>query len=170
MSDFTNPYQSPETQIVPQANQNTGIELTTNMLKYLNEASPWLRFVGILGYIGAGFTVFGGIIGALGMLAADSALDLSGGVFGAAGLGALFLLYIPFGALLFLPAHFTYKFGQKIRNYRFTNSVNDLEEALKNNKSFWKFTGILYIISLALVPVLLIIMIIAGIAGVLTNF
>ena len=167
MSDYENPYHSPETQIVPTAAQSAGVELTVKMLQYLNEASPWLRFIGILGYIGAGFTAFGGLIGAISMNALGSAFDFSSD-FGA-GFGPMFLLYIPLALLVFLPAHFTFKFGQKIRAYKFTNSTEDLEEALKNNKSYWKFTGILYIISLALLPVMFIAMIIVGVAGVLGN-
>ena len=163
MSDYENPYQSPETQIVPTAAQSAGVEFTVKMLQYLNEASPWLRFIGILGYIGAGFTAVCGLIGAM----LGSTLDLPSD-FGA-GFGAIFLLYIPGALLIFLPAHFTFKFGQKIRNFKFTNSTEDLEEALKNNKSYWKFTGILYIISLALIPVMFIAMIIVGVAGVLGN-
>ena len=167
MSDFSNPYQSPEAQIVPQAKQSSGVELTVNMLKSLDDASPWLRFIGVLGYIGAGISVFTGVAATLGMSNASSTIDLPGEL--GTLFSTLFLIYIPAGVIMFFPAHFTYKFGQKIRNYKFTNSIEDLEEALKNNKSFWKFTGILCIVSLALVPVSFILMIIVGIAGVLGN-
>jgi hypothetical protein len=37
-----------------------------------------------------------------------------------------------------------------------SNSDKDLEDAFKNNKSLWKFYGILVIVYLALIPVLLI--------------
>lgn len=166
MSDFENPYQSPETQIVPEAKQSTGVELTVTMLNYLNQASPWLRFVGVMGYIGAAFMVVMGIVASVGMA---SALNLLGDELPAA-FGAVFAIYIPIGVVMFFPAHFTFMFGQKIRSYRFTNSTEDLEVALKNNKSFWKFIGICYIVYLAFIPVVIILGIIIGVAGVLGAF
>lgn len=165
MADFENPYASPETKIVPEAVQNSGVQFTVNMLKYLNEASPWLRFVGVLGYIGASLAVLSGLIASLGAIAAGSYFGGFSGIF-----GLVFLFYIPMGVVLFFPAHFTYKFGQKIRNYKFTNSITDLEEALKNNKSFWKFTGILCIVYLAIIPVFIIGAIIVGIVSTFTYF
>ena len=163
MSDFENPYQSPETQIVPETKQNSGIELTVTMLQYLNDASPWLRFIGILGYIGAACMVLGGILVPLFIILAGSYIDEQlPGMF-----GLVYLLYIPFGVLAFFPAHFTFMFGQKIRNYKFTNSIEDLEQALKNNKSLWKFQGILYIVALSTIPVMIIVAIIVGVVGAL---
>jgi len=169
MSDYENHYRSPETQIVPEAKQGTGVELTVKMLQYLNEASPWLRFVGILGYITAGFTIFGGIAGMLSFVAVGSMVDLPSGI--APAFGALFfIIYLPTGVLTLFLANFIFKFGQKIRYYKLTNSIEELEEALKNNKSLWKFIGILCIVSLALIPVMLILTLIVGVVGVLGAF
>jgi hypothetical protein len=76
------------------------------------------------------------------------------------------LLYIALGVLFYFPASFIYKFGARIRKYQFSNSEEDLEQAFKNNKSYWKFYGVLCIIYLAFIPVLVIVSIIAGIAAV----
>jgi hypothetical protein len=147
MSDFNNPYQSPETTAAPETSNNTGILLTETMLRFLYEASPWLRFIGILGYIGCGFMVLGGLLGGAGFAAMFSTLGLSSGLG-----GIISVAYLALAALFFFPAHFTFMFGYKIRNFRFSNSTEDLELAFKNNKSFWKFIGILSIIYLALIP------------------
>jgi len=163
MSDFENPYQSPESPIVPETRQNTGNPLSENMLQHLFEASPWLRFVGILGYIGSGLIAAAGIIFAISSFAASAI----GGLFDQFPLWLLALAYIPLGAIFFFPSHFTYNFGKKIRNYRFSNSSEDLETAFKNNKSLWKFYGILCIINLSFIPVSIVIALIAGIAAVL---
>jgi len=64
----------------------------------------------------------------------------------------LSLIYIAMGALYFFPALYTYNFGAKIRSYQLSSSNEDLELAFKNNKSLWKFNGILYIVLLASVP------------------
>jgi hypothetical protein len=50
-----------------------------------------------------------------------------------------------------------------------TGAEQDLELAFKNNKSLWKFIGILAIIQLAIIPVTMIFGIIAAIVGTLSQ-
>ncbi|MCL1959616.1 MAG: cbb3-type cytochrome c oxidase subunit I [Spirochaetes bacterium] len=164
MSEIYNPYQSPESPIVPETQQNTGVMLSEKMLGYLNDASPWLQFIGILGYIGSGLLIVGGIFGAVGLSAA-SFLELGDFPF-----WIIALIYIPLGVLFFFPAHFAFNFGRKIRNYRFSNSIEDLELAFKNNKSLWKFYGIICIIYLAFIPLFFVIVIIGGVAAAVSGF
>jgi hypothetical protein len=144
------------------------------MIGYLRAASPWLRFVGIVGFIGAGFLVLMGlgfvtVLGSLGGLV-SAAFDAGAG-FGTllgAGLGGAFgAVYIIIGVLYFFPAFFTFQFGSKIRAYLATSEDRFLEEAFRHNKSYWRFNGIMLIISLAAVPILTVIGVIAGIAAAL---
>ena len=162
MSDFANPYQSPENPSVPESPLGSHAGLTETMLRYLKEASPWLRFIGVLSFIGSGLMVLGGIIFMIVMFANSNFADDFGGAF----TGLVGLIYVPVGVLYFFPALFTYNFGAKIRNYQFTNSEEDLEMAFKNNKSLWKFNGILAIISLAFIPLSIILVVIGGVAAV----
>jgi hypothetical protein len=163
MSDSENPYQSPESPIIPETSQNSGMPLTNNMLQYLVETSPWLRFIGIIGYIGSGLCCFGGIISAIALIIGSNVI----GDFGGAPVWIFPLIYLPLGAILFFPAHFTYKFGQRIRKYQYSHSNEDMESGFKYNKSYWKFMGILYIIYLAVIPFSVVIAIIAGVAAAL---
>jgi hypothetical protein len=156
MSDFENPYKSPETAIVPEKTEGAGTVLTETMLGYLKEASPWLRFIGILGFIGCGLMCVGGIIFAVTTSAVSSIAE----EFVNFPIWLLSLFYVGGGALYFFPARFTYNFGAKIRDYQLSSSNDDLELAFKNNKSLWKFNGILYIVCLALIPLLIIVSII----------
>jgi hypothetical protein len=161
MSDLENPYQSPETPIVPETSQDSGVSLSVTMLQYLFEASPWLRFVGIIGYIGSGLSCVGGIISTI---VTFSVGNITGDL-GMFSPWILPLVYIPVGILLFFPSHFTYKFGQKIRSYHYSHFRDDLETAFKYNRSLWKFNGILYIVYLASIPVLIVIMLVVGIVS-----
>jgi hypothetical protein len=165
MSDTSNPYQSPQTESSPAASLTSQGVLTENMLFYLRGASPWLRFIGVLTYIGSGFMVAAGlaVMVLLPGIAGNSFLDSSGlgGILG----GGVGLLYIIAGAVLFFPARFTYNFGAKIRTYLQNNAEQELETAFKNNKSLWKFYGILAIVYLAFIPVALVIGIIAVIGS-----
>ena len=165
MSDYENPYQSPETQIIPEASQSAGVELSVKMLNHLNETSPWLRFIGILGYIGCGIFVLIGFLSSFGLFTLSESSNSN--FFGGMTALALAVIYIPVGVLLFFPAHFIFTFGQKIRSYRFTNSIEDLEAAFQNNKSLWKFLGILSIIQLAIVPLIIIGAVIFGVISAL---
>jgi hypothetical protein len=163
MSDATNPFQSPQagSQVVrPLVSQGMLSEI---MVKYLSDASPWLRFLGIMGFISSGLMVLGGIMSFTYMPFAgimfDEYSDVFSNILGSlAPMLAVYAVYfIGAGVVSFFPALFTYRFGEKIRNYTMTNSEADLELALQNNKSLWKFKGILMIISLAAAPILAII-------------
>ncbi|MDR0475663.1 MAG: hypothetical protein LBH43_18575 [Treponema sp.] len=172
MSDTVNPYQSPEASaqaIEPIVSQGG---LTESMLKSLGGASPWLRFMGIMGFIGSGFMVLGGISSLAVMpLMSDSLSELGGMFDGLSSFAPFIAVYAVYfmgaGVLMFFPALFTYRFGDKIRNYIRTNSLTELEQAFQNNKSLWKFNGILMIVALAIFPVIIIISIIVGIVMVL---
>jgi hypothetical protein len=165
MSDFTNPYQSPENPSVPEKLLSPQAALTEPMLRYLKEAAPWLRFMGVLGYIGCGFMFFGGIILSIIMFAVSGFID----GFDGASMGIMGLVYVPMGILYFFPARFTYKFGTKIRHYLFTNSEEDLELAFKNNRALWKFNGILYIVLLAFIPLFIVLAVVGGVAAAMSG-
>ncbi|MDR2618022.1 MAG: DUF5362 family protein [Treponema sp.] len=169
MSDTNNPYQSPEANVSPVKPLVSQGLLTETMLIHLKGASPWLRFIGILGFISCGGMFLGGI-GFIALFSTVSEVwgsipgieaysDVIGAVF-AASTGVLFLIY----AVLYLfPSLFIYNFGNKIRSYMRNGADQDLEAAFKNNKSLWKYLGILAIISLAFIPVLVIAGIIAAV-------
>jgi hypothetical protein len=158
MSDVENPWQSPRNAAVPEP-QTGGAALNDTMLRSLREAAPWLRFIGILGYICCALMAAVGLIGGIMMLAvsglAEEFASLPGG-FGGATAGAFALLYVVMGGVYFFPARFAYTFGDKIRCYLLSNNERDLETAFKNNKSLWKFYGILCIICLAFLPLVII--------------
>ena len=173
MSDSVNPFESPGTVSVPVKPLAQG-DLSETMVFYLKGASPWLRFVGILGFIGAALMVLWGIVfvAILPMLGQGTLTEIPGfeefnvqwnGAFG----GSMAILFLGIGALMFFPSLFIYRFGEKIRSYLRTGAEQDLELAFKNNKSLWKFLGILSIIELAFVPVLIIGGIIIAVAAVL---
>ena len=176
MSDAVNPYKSPETTAVSERPLFAQGNITEAMLIYLKGASPWLRFIGILGFISSGltaiwsllFTAFIPFIGqGLGNVPGLETFTEVSGPLGAA-FGGFFIVVILGAALLiFFPSLFAYRFGEKIRTYLRTGTDQDLELALKNNKSLWKFFGIVCIVYLAFVPLMIVISIIAGVASLL---
>lgn len=163
MSEEQNAYGSPSESANP---IESGV-LSAAMISNLKGAYPWIRFIGIIGFICSGLYV----LGAIAMIAKGAFFaSVFNNAFGSATttvlsgelVGGLYgFFFIVSGALLFLPAFFTFRFGSKLRSYFLTYNNTDLEIALKSNWSLWKFMGILTIISLAFVPVATIISIAA---------
>jgi hypothetical protein len=145
MSDSTgNPYKSPDAEagtINPLSNR----VLTEDMLYYLKAASPWLRFLGIVGFIYLGFLllIFLTFI-ILGSQTVFSDVPFMAG----AGAVAVMVYALILLAVSFFPVLFMFRFGKKIKSYLYSGDNTDLEAAFKNNKSLWTFIGILTIISL----------------------
>jgi hypothetical protein len=83
-------------------------------------------------------------------------LESLNGVFGATFSGFMVVMFIGAGLLLFFPSLYTFRFGVKIRSYLRTGADRDLELAFRNNKSLWKFMGVLCIIQLVFIPLLII--------------
>ena len=174
MSDVVNPYQSPETAAVPVTPLIAQGVLTETMLIYLKGASPWLRFVAVIGFISAGLTALsGGFFFAIIPMATQSWEQVPG--FESFGDGALavgfglgmLVLFMGGAAAMFIPSLFMYRFGEKIRSYLRSGTDQDLELAFKNNKSLWKFIGIVCIIYLSFIPLMIIGAIIVGVAAAL---
>ncbi|MDR0731923.1 MAG: hypothetical protein LBF63_09655 [Treponema sp.] len=149
MSDTMNPWQSPNTEVVAEEGAPRDV-LTPLMLRYLKEASPWLRFLGVVGYIGAVLLVIIGLFTSIALVIGLSGLSTGflGGFLGT----FVGVLYLAGGVVAFFPARFTYKFGGKIRDYLLSNGSKDLEEAFRYNRALWKFSGILLIVYLAIIP------------------
>ncbi|MDR3173033.1 MAG: hypothetical protein LBU19_02175, partial [Treponema sp.] len=135
--------------------------LTALMIRYLKEASPWLRFIGIMGYIGAIFLIVSGVIMSIALLITGQNFGSSWGPLSA----LMGVIYVTLGVLAFFPARFTHKFGAKLRNYLLSGAERDLEEAFKNNRSLWRFSGILLIVYLAILPVALIMGVVTAVSS-----
>jgi hypothetical protein len=159
-----NPYGSPQAEISsikPLATQGV---LTENMLFYLKGASPWLRFVGIAGFIMLGLYTLIGLTMIIGVQSFGSVIPGWSGVAGVFG-----VFYLGFIVLMFFPVLFIFQFGNKIKSYVHTGNDEDLEQAFKNNKSLWKFMGILSIITLSFLAIAVLFGGIAAIIGAVTS-
>jgi uncharacterized membrane protein SirB2 len=153
MSDTVNYWQSPNTEVAAEADTLRG-DLTPVMLRYLKEASPWIRFLGILGYIGAVLLLVTGIIFMITTPAGFS--NINAGSFTSLVGAFMGVFSLAMGLVAFFPARFTHQFGVKIRDYLLSSGEKDLEEAFRYNRARWKFCGILAIVYLALIPLVII--------------
>jgi len=164
MSDGSeNPYESPRAEINT-VNPLSGRVLTENMVYYLKGASPWLRFIGVAGFIYFGIMVLGCLAMIIGLRTVISSEIPGFEVFSS----SVFLLYmLMFIVLMFFPSLFIFRTGRKIQKYLFTGNNSDLEAAFKNNKSLWTFLGVLTIIGLVFVSITVFVGLIAALIGAL---
>jgi magnesium-transporting ATPase (P-type) len=167
MSDTTNPYESFQSESEARKSSESAdskesfAPITESMIASIKQSSSWIRFLAIYGFISVGlvivpmalFSLLSPFIG--GMLLNELDIGMMNPILFSV---AMIFSTIAIGAICIFPLIFLHNIGSKMRAFVQTNNATALELAFKNNKSFWKFCGILTIVSLALIPVSLIIL------------
>ncbi|HVX13178.1 MAG TPA: hypothetical protein VHC22_18480 [Pirellulales bacterium] len=131
-----NPYQSPAAPnaIVPSA-ANAG-DTSDPIIELLAQTRPWVLFLGIVGLLVCGLII---------------ALSLFRSVFSALGAGpgkggqffGGFLFEVLFWGSGCVASSYLVRFSQRIRDFRYSHNVADLEAALAAQKLYWRVSGIL---------------------------
>lgn len=148
-----------------EVNTNTASEhlnISEQASNYLKQTGKWSKFLGILGFILTGLIVtigvfFGSIMSLI--PATNSTMPIDG-------MGSIIsILYVLMGALYFMPSWYLYSFSKKITLALENKDEIELDNALKNQKSFFKFWGVCTIVVLILYPVMIIGMLIFGLSA-----
>lgn len=115
-------------------------ELAVDLLR---QTRPWVMFLGILCFVASAFMLLGGIamIG-LGAMASEGA---EGGMRAALG-----IVYLPLAGLYVYPGIKMWMYGTAIGRLMASRATADLEAALLQQKSLWKFSGIAAIVVVVL--------------------
>ena len=124
----------------------------------LRQTRPWVQFLSVLAFLGSAFLLLVG----LGMTALG--LFMSSGSSGGSKAAQIVLgiVYIPLSLFYIYPGIKLWAYGSAIGRLLGSRSVADLEAALGEQKSFWKFCGIATIVGLAVYVVAIVI---AGVVG-----
>ena len=134
--------------------QPVALEVTENAKNYLKNTAPWSKFIAILQFIIMSFALLGALI----MIVAGPFIGKYTQV--PFSLSLLGFIYLVVAIIIFIPALYLYRFSQKAASVAITNNPLELEESLKNMKSYWKFTGIMTIVvfalSITVVPIIVI--------------
>jgi len=119
--------------------------------KYFSQTRPWVRFLSIILFICIGCMVLGGLmillVGMTGSLLGSSnpIYDMMpGGTF------VVGLVYIILAILYAAPAVFLSRYASAIKNLQAEPSSQVLEGAIKYQKSFWRYIGVLTVVSLVI--------------------
>ena len=136
-------------------------EVSDSAIEALRQTRPWVMFLSVMSFIGSAFMLFGGII----VMVAGAFIPSGAGGGAAMSTAALGAFYIPFAFLYIYPALKMWSFGSAISRLVASRASVDLEAALRQQKSFWKFAGIVTIVMVAMYFVFFIGMMVVGIAA-----
>lgn len=144
------PYATP---LSPLEGVGSGVPMgnvTLGTLEALQATKPWVRFMGVMGWIGVGLMVVLGLV-----VFFASVMTQDRGIPAAVG-----LLYLVLAGLYVPPTLFLHRYASRIGDLLGSNDAGDLEEALRAQKSFWKYVGILMAVTLAIYALVIVGMII----------
>ncbi len=148
----------------PQANVDdvtpSGQMITGEMVEALRGTKGWVLLIGILTLIGAAFMAVAG----LGMLFGGAYMGTLGAAPGGAPPAAIFavmgVVYLVLAVIYIFPGWFLIKYSSAIGRLISSGKAHDMEDALHQQRKFWKIIGVLFVVML----VLFVIGIIAAIA------
>lgn len=154
------------TRVVATAGGAVRASLTPLAQQYLDQTRPWVRFMSVITFVSAGLMVVVGlamlVISVFGGLAAGN--GEGAGVLGTAIGGALVaLFYVGLACLYVVPGLYLSRYASAIKQLNVDSTAAGLEEALKHQKSFWRFVGILAVIGLVVAVVVLGLAFVAGV-------
>lgn len=129
-------------------------------IQALRETRPWVLFLAILGIIGTGFM----ILAAGGMLLTGTFMAANSGM-PAGMMAGMAVAYVVMALLYLYPIIKLFKYCGAIKQLSQTGSATDLDQALREQKSFWKFVGIVAIILMVVYFFVVVALVMGGAAG-----
>ena len=149
-----------EEQVNQVSNHTEGMNLTEYALSNFRTAGQWAKFLAIMGFIGVGFMIIVGFVMIIG-ISAMSVYDNNPMGFGFAGVGFIYLII---AVLMFFPAYFMLMYANKISDAFRTRNVFSLDNASKQLKNYFLYTGVMTIIVLGIYIIAILGFAIAGAA------
>ena len=149
--------------VTSETDAGTDVFLTSAARQYLNQTRPWAWFMSIVIFISSGLMFLGGIVmffvglmGGGGMLPGMPAPTVINMV-------TVGLVYFLLAGFYIPPGIFLARYAGSIRFLEVNRSAKTLEDALKHQKSFWRYVGIMTIIGLIVTALFLVIGILGAI-------
>lgn len=154
-SPLANPYSSPAANLYGSTSGGAADAVSPSTIAILSATKPWVRFMSVLMWIGVVLMLLVaagmGVISSLGV-----AKSMPSNAFGGVQLIVLAVIYGIFAFIYIFPALKLWKYANRIVSLGATRSVADLDAALNEQRSFWKFIGVMMIILLCLYVVAII--------------
>lgn len=128
--------------------------LTPGVARILHRTQPWVRFLAICGFVMVGL-----------MLVVAIGAGLAGIATQRVETAVLVVTYPLFALLYFFPSLYLLRYASRIRDFVADGEPRQLEFALDAQRAFWKFTGILTLVSLGIAALALMIGLVVGLAA-----
>ena len=151
-----NPYAAPTAMAFDAAEG----EVAASTVDLMRRTRPWTMFFAILLAIGSGFMVLGG----LAMLAMGGIAGAStkGGAAPAGFMVGMAVLYILFALLYIMPMLALFRYSSAVTTLVQSRAVSALNAALEHQRKFWKLTGVMTIVFIAIYIVAIIVIGVSG--------
>lgn len=157
------PYSSPTADFTS-VSRPTETGITQGVIQQLAGTKPWVRLISVMVFIGAGLMVLAGlgmmVVGGLASSSSSSNPFFAGGV--GVGFGFFYLL---FAFLYIYPGMKLWKYANRIGDLVLSGNVTDLESALNEQRSFWKFLGVITLVMISLYALILVGALVMGAFG-----
>jgi hypothetical protein len=143
-----NPYSSPSANLYGAASGAGADAVSPGTIAQLAGTKPWVRFMSVLLWIGVAFMLLAGA--GMGVVSVMGAGKATTGPFGGKELIFFAIIYGVMAFVYIFPAIKLWKYANRIGSLGASHSVADLDAALNEQRSFWKFIGVMTIIMLSL--------------------
>ena len=143
MSEFTMGQDAPKPPEAKDGSVDKNKATLNYIMNSLRATKPWTRLLSILGFIGTGFTI---LIG-LGIMVGRNFIPISPK---APPLAFLGIFYILTSVLYLVPSIWLSRYSSAIDSFLKGGDSVQLGNAMAYQKSFWKFVGILVLVSVAI--------------------
>ena len=118
------------------------VKITGSMVDSMRSTRPWTMFLSVLGFIGAGLFLIIGIVMLFMRALPRQDAQLANAFMG--------VMYIVFAVVYCFPSLYLFKYSNFVKLFYQSKNEGHLESALSYQKSFWKFVGILSIITIVI--------------------
>jgi membrane-anchored glycerophosphoryl diester phosphodiesterase (GDPDase) len=129
--------------------------ITHNMVEALQRTKPWVRFMSVIMFILLALMILGALAMLVGGLVGMGRMGARGGL----PMAAASLLYVLIAILYAPPAIFLWKYASNIASMA-ENQAWGMEQALRSQKSFWKYVGILTLVVMVVYAIILAVMLV----------
>lgn len=132
----TDPYQPPASS--PDFHEKEAVAIPPLAIEHLRCTRPWVKFCSIAGYVTSGFLI---VIAMISLFRMVDQLPLIHEIL----LGGFYLVL---AILFFIPSFHLSRYEKSITHLTVSNRVEDLEQALADQRAFWKQMAIMILLLL----------------------
>jgi hypothetical protein len=145
-----NPYTSPAANLFGSTSGTSVEYVSTGVIHQLKRTKPWVRFFGVILWIAVSFMILAAVAMVVGGAAMGTMMQQTNPGMPAGLITGFGAVYILMAVLYIYPAIKIWKYGSSIGKLVQSGSHLDLEEALNQQRGFWKFVGVMMIIGIGM--------------------